>query len=239
MKLIAKIISYLLVPGFRIAIGRRNIRELWADESGIIGTTAAILGAAVIGGIATGISGSKAAKAQETAAERAGDVQLQLFERAAALSEPFRQKGLGALNLLSDIFVKGQTGKLLELPGISFLQEQGEQAIGRAQAARGNFLSGAGVKEAIRFNQGLASTNLAQVTNPLFGLAGLGQAAAAGQAAGAIQTGAGVAQTTLAGGAAQAAGFANIGSSINTGINNALFGFLANQQGVFNPPPGG
>lgn len=194
---------------------------------------AIVAGAAIVAGTATSIiTGSKAAKAQEKASQAATDVQLRLFDKAAALVEPFRKGGLGALDLLQDIFVGGDTSKILEMPGISFLREQGEQAIGRAQSARGNFLSGPAIKEAIRFNQGLASTNLAQATNPLFALTTIGANAAAFTGNAAVQTGAGVAGTILAGGNAQAAGFANIGSSINTGINNALFmGML--QSGAF------
>jgi hypothetical protein len=204
-----------------------------------IGTTAAILaGTAIAGTAVSAVTGSKAAKAQERAASEASDVRLELFESAKELQKPFREKGIGALNLLSDIFVKGDTSKILEAPGIKFLRDEGVKALDRANAARGNFLSGAAVKEGIRFAEGLASTNLAQVTNPLFNLVGIGQNAASFTGQAAINTGAGVASDTRAAGNAKAAGFANIGSSINTGFNNALFGFLANQQGLFNPTGG-
>jgi len=192
----------------------------------IIGAVASVAGAA-----ASIITGSKAAKAQRKAGDRAIASQEKALERSIALSEPFRKGGLGALDLLNQIFVEGDTGKIQELPGISFLREQGEQAIGRFQAARGNFLSGAALKEGIRFNQGLASTNLQQATAPLTFLAAQGQAAAAGQAAQVGQTGANVANIQLGQGQAKAAGIANIGSSINTGINNVLFSLLSG--GVF------
>jgi len=193
-------------------------------------------GIATAGGLAASvISGNKAKKAVVKSATIAAETQEKALEKTIDISEPFRQGGLGALDLLNQIFVQGDTGKILELPGISFLREQGEKAIGRAQAARGNFLSGAGVKQAIRFNQGLASTNLAQVTQPLQFLAAQGQAAAAGQAANVFGTGQGVAQTQVAAGQAQAAGAINIGSSINQGLNNTLFSLLAG--GVFDPKP--
>ena len=185
-------------------------------------------GIATAGGIASSIiSGKKAKKATIKSAEIAAATQEKALETSVDLNEPFRQAGLGALDLLNQIFVQGDTGQLEELPGISFLREQGEQAIGRAQSARGNFLSGAGVKEAIRFNQGLASTNLAQATDPLFDLANIGQAAAAGVGNQAVQTGRGVAQTQLIAGQARANQAVNIGSSINTGLNNFLFTALA------------
>lgn len=67
-------------------------------------------------------------------------------------------------------------------PGYQFRQEQGEQAINRAAAARGGRLSGRTLKELGRFNQGLASQEYQNFANR--GLAARGQNL---QAAGAIQ----------------------------------------------------
>lgn len=187
---------------------------------------AAIIGASVIGAGASIISGGKAAKATVTAAGQAADVQLQLFEQAKALAQPFVDVGVDALGLLSDIFVGGDISQLENLPGFAFALEQGEQAIGRQQAAKGGFLSGAAVKEAVRFAEGLATTTVGQEFNRLFNISALGQSAAAFTGAGAIQTGQGVAQTILTGGEARANQFINIGSSINQGLNNILFGAL-------------
>jgi len=202
---------------------------------------AIVAGVTAVAGAATSIiTGSKAAKAQEKAAATAAETQREFFETAVELNKPFIEAGTGALGLLSDIFVGGDTSKLLQLPGIEFLREQGEQGLGRAQAARGNFLSGAAIKEALRFNQGLASTNIAQATNPLFAISQLGQSSAAFTSKAALQTGQGVAQTDVFAGQARANQATNIGSSVNTGLNNALFVALANQQGLFNPAtPGG
>ncbi|MDH3582281.1 MAG: tail fiber domain-containing protein [Hyphomicrobiales bacterium] len=51
----------------------------------------------------------------------------------------------------------GLFGGFEESPGFKFRQEQGEQAIQRAQAARGGRLGGAALKELVGFNQDLAS----------------------------------------------------------------------------------
>jgi len=65
-----------------------------------IGTGAALLGSAVIGGMAS----SKAAKSQADAANRAAQLEREMFERQIELQEPFRQAGLTAqqryMNLL-------------------------------------------------------------------------------------------------------------------------------------------
>jgi hypothetical protein len=71
-------------------------------------------------------------------------------------------------------------------PGYEFRQQQGQQGLERSAAARGGLLSGAAMKDAMRFNQGLASdeytnafnrfqTNRSNKLNPLQSLAGVGQ----------------------------------------------------------------
>lgn len=200
-----------------------------------IGTTAAIgLGVAAAGTAGSIITGNKAASAAQQSAQQASDTQLQLFDRAAALQAPFIQQGQRGLNLFSNI-VTGNTDAVFELPGIAYAREQGEQALERMQSARGNFLSGAAIKEGLRFNQGLASTNYNTVVGDLFRLGSLGQNAASFTGQGAINTGSGVANAQLFGGQAAAAGHANVGSSINSGLNNALFSYLYSQ----NPGGGG
>ncbi len=193
--------------------------------------------ASVAGAVSSIVSGGKAKKAIVKSAKLAAETQTTAFDKAAALQAPFVEACTGALGVFSDIFVGGDTEKLENLPGISFLREQGEQGLGRIQAARGGFLSGAAVKEGIRFNQGLASTQIAQATDPLFRIAGLGQASAGNVAAQGLQTGRGVAQTQLIAGQARADQAINIGSSINTGINNTLFAALSG--GLFSGGGGG
>lgn len=73
-------------------------------------------------------------------------------------------------------------------PGYQFRQQQGQQGMERSASARGGLLSGSAVKDAMRFNQGLASdeytnaynrfqTNRANKLNPLQALMGSGQTA--------------------------------------------------------------
>lgn len=71
-------------------------------------------------------------------------------------------------------------------PGYQFRQQQGQQGLERSAAARGGLLSGAAMKDAMRFNQGLASdeytnafnrfqTNRSNKLNPLQSLSGMAQ----------------------------------------------------------------
>lgn len=64
-------------------------------------TTAAIVGgAALAGGVASGIGASKAADAQESAAKSAAGVQKYMFDESTRLSEPWREGGENALQAL-------------------------------------------------------------------------------------------------------------------------------------------
>ena len=114
-------------------------------------------------------------------------------------------------------------------PGYQFRQEQGQQGIERSAAARGGLLSGAAVKDSMRFNQGLASDeytnafNRFQVNrnnkiNPLQALMGSGQTAT-GQLTNASQN-----YATNAGNAAMTAG--NARASGYMGQANALSGAI-------------
>lgn len=61
----------------------------------------ATIGAAVIGGGASLIGSSSAADAQENAANTASNTQLQLFDKQAAQSQPYRDVGVQGLNTLA------------------------------------------------------------------------------------------------------------------------------------------
>jgi hypothetical protein len=116
-----------------------------------------------------------------------------------------------------------------ESPGYQFNLQQGEQAIRKAAAARGNYYAPQTLQDISRFSQGLASNEFQQalqnyraqqsdVYSRLFGVTGLGESAAAQTGAAGIQTGQGIAETQLQGGAARAGGI--------VGGTNALLGGL-------------
>jgi hypothetical protein len=137
-------------------------------------------------------------------AGKASDAQLQAAREAMALQEPFRQGGMKGLNRLLDLYgLSGNTGaqgygsamKKFGMedfnadPGYQFRQSEGEKGMARAAAANGGLGSGRYLKDAMRFNQGLATeeygraydrygTDIARQINPLQALAGQGQSAA-------------------------------------------------------------
>jgi len=145
------------------------------------------------------------------------------------------------------------TGNDLENdPGYQFGLNQGTQGIERGQASRGNFLSGAAMKELMRFNEDYAGTkfdnafNRAQSTwntnlgayndnknriyNFLSGVSGMGQNAAARVGSSNQQVGNNVGNNLLSAGAAQSAGAIASGNALRSGLNQA-----ANAWNTANP----
>jgi len=138
------------------------------------------------------------------AAEKASDSQLEAAREAMALNEPFRQGGMKGMNRLLDVLGLsdntgaagyGSAAKDFSMadfqadPGYAFRQGEGEKALQRAASAGGLLGSGKYLKDSMRFNQDLASTEYgnafnrfqtqrASKLNPLQSLMGAGQTSA-------------------------------------------------------------
>lgn len=136
------------------------------------------------------------------------------------------------------------TGKdLASDPGYQFGLNQGTQGIERGQASRGNFLSGAAMKELNRFNQDYAGTkfdnafnraqstwntnltahdnNRTRIYNFLSGVSGMGQNSAAQVGNNNQQAALSAGNNMLAAGNAQSAAAVAGGNALQSGINNA------------------
>lgn len=122
-----------------------------------------------------------------------------------------------------------------ETPGYGFQLDEGQRAINRSLAARGRSLSGAAVKEGMRFGQGLADQTYSNHLARLAQLSGLGGNVSMAQGQNAVTTGQGIAGTQMSAGAqmgnARASGYSALGQGIGGGIN-ALAGF-AGRTGLF------
>lgn len=234
------------------------------------------------------LSSRSAAKAQQSASKRAirSNEILTREERARQdrlLAEqredfrPWREIGEQALTLINDGI---QTGTyqapvfdaddidLEQDPGYQFRMEQGQKAMDNAAAARGQVLSGAQLREAIRYGQGVASQEYGnayaryadqidregsrrlQRYNMLRDLSGQGLSAAARSAdATARNASTSNALTTnqanrtfqgiIAEGDAKAAGYTGGARAINQGIQNWLTYRTANNSPVTPPPTTG
>ena len=135
-----------------------------------IGTAAAILGSAVIGGIAS----SEAADAQAGAAAQSAAIQgnvanqqmalqREQFDRQVALQEPWRTAGVNALTKMQggefaqpDAFKFGAEDYTAD-PGYAFRLSEGQKALERQAAARGGLISGSALKAATRYGQDMGS----------------------------------------------------------------------------------
>lgn len=203
---------------------------------------AAVLGAAVIGGATSIISGNKAANAQKDAAAQSVAEQRRQYDQTRADQAPWRDVGTGALGKLSSLYGINQQAPTTPeaqsalydgfraTPGYGFQMEEGTKAVQRSAAARGLLGSGAAVKGVARYASGLADQTYGQYVNQLNSLAGLGQTAtqATGQAGQNAANNISSAYTNA--GNARASSYANTGSAINGTLNN-LSSVYAYQQG--------
>lgn len=136
-------------------------------------------GGSILGSVLGSRGSSKAAKAQTNIAAAQQRLEDAQYQQSRADNMPWLTTGRQALNQLSAMTQPGFDYRQLEQdPGYQFRQQQGENALSRAMAARGMLNSGAALKEAARFNQGLASDEFTNAYNRLSGLAGTGKTAA-------------------------------------------------------------
>ena len=207
----------------------------------VIGTTAAIIGGAVIAG-----GGAVAAsKISAKAAKKAGQVGLEgseasiaeqrrQFDIAQELTAPRREAENEALNSLRGLLgLGGQAPDFAAFenaPGFQFSRDQALRATERSAAARGGLVSGGTLAELQRQASGLASQNfLSNFLNPIQNLALGGSAAQSGQNA--LNLGVNIGQDIQQGAAARASGILGAGQAQAQGLanlNKALQGGLSN-----------
>jgi hypothetical protein len=161
-------------------------------------------GASLLGGAMSSNAAENAAETQANAANRSADLEYKMFKENQAAQKPFLEAGYKGQNRLMDLLgLSGNAGaagygsaaKTFSMadfeqdPGYAFRMEEGLKALDRTAASRGGMLSGAALRGATRYGQGLASeeyqnaynrynTNRANILNPLQSLAGQGQTTA-------------------------------------------------------------
>jgi hypothetical protein len=222
----------------------------------------AIVGSAVIGGVVASDASRKAGNIQADATQAAQDAQERMYEKQVQLNEPFRLAGVASQNRLMELLgirsptaAAGTTssefvtdpnspdfGKYARDfgaadfetdPGYAFRLSEGMKALDRTAAARGGLLSGATLKGAQRFNQGLASqeyenaynryqTNRANQLNPLMGYAvGPGMSATAASSGAAQNFGMQTGQNLQDIGTARASGYLGSANALSGALNTA------------------
>jgi hypothetical protein len=215
-----------------------------------IGTGAAILGSAVLGGLMS----NKAASTQASAAQSAADAQLQaareanalqqrIYEESVGRQQPFLQGGTEDYNRLRALMTggPGAAQQFLQMdPGYGFRLAEGQKALDRQAAARGGLISGAALKAATRYGQELGSQEFQNAYNRLAGLADVGPRAAGVMSSLGQTYGQQAGQNLMAGGQAAAGGITNAAGARSSGYiggANALAGglgqylnYMQNQQ---------
>lgn len=218
--------------------------------------------AAVAVGAIQSHGANKAAKTQAASADRASAQTLQSEREARAYQEkqdaqaradrePWRQTGANALTQLSGRMAPG--GDLMRNfgasdfqadPGYQFRLAEGMKGMTNSAAARGGLLSGAALKAAGSYNQGMASQEYGNAFarykgnqegqyNKLASLAGVGQIAANQNGSGAASLGGNVGQgmmnagqqvgnNTMGAGNARASGYLAQGNALTGALNAGL-----------------
>lgn len=200
-------------------------------------TAALIAGGATL---ASGVIGSQAAKSsakvQAKSADRATQLQREMFEKQLEMQKPWQEAGEQALNKLIPLtdYTPFGMDQFQADPGYAFRLSEGMKGLERSAAARGGLLSGATLKGIQRYGQDMASQEYTNAFNryqaerqarlgPLQSLAGIGQTATQqiGQAGQNYAANAG--EAMMSGAAARASGYmggANaLSGALNTGLN--------------------
>ena len=217
----------------------------------MIGTGLAILGAGLVGAGASIYGANAASNAQVNAANKAAGIQQQAmdfqksnYNTASSNLTPFINTGIGANNLLASFYgINGSDPTLgqnaLEAfsksPDYQFAKTEGINALDNSAAAKGSVLGGNQLRAVTEYGSGLATQNLNNYLTRLTGMSG--QGIQAGGYLGQIGTGVGsqvgasannIANSTMAGGTAEASGILGTVKGIDSGLNSLS---LYNQLG--------
>ena len=192
----------------------------------------AIGGSAVLGAGASYLG----SRAQVKGAQKGADVQERMYYQTRADQAPWLEAGKESLGTLNELMKSGYFERPFEMkedPGYQFRLGEGEKAIGRGAAARGDFFSGRAGKELARYGQDYASNEFAaaygremgeraQRYNRLAGIAGTGQTAAMDIGSKGAYAGNVMAQQYGAAGAARASGYTGAASALSSGVGSYM-----------------
>lgn len=197
-------------------------------------------GAGIYGANKAAKSAERGAALNAASQEKAIEEQRRQFDLVRGDTAPYRQTGVNALDRLSALYglgpVAGSTASNIgtgmsvftQDPGYQFNLAEGQKAIDRSLAARGKALSGAGIKEGMRYASGLASQEFGNFYNRLANIAGLGQ---------------GGVNTSAQAGMSTASNIGNAYSNIGAGAQNAAnargSAYMTGAQAVNNAAQGG
>lgn len=182
----------------------------------------------------------KASDQQFQASQNASQMQKDMFDETRKDQQPYMEAGTDALKQLmggmgaDGQFMQTYSGQdIYDDPSYQFRLQQGQNSIQSGAAAQGGLLSGATQKALLNYGQDAASQEYGNAYNRfnadqtnqynrLSNLVGMGQSAAAGVGNAGMQTGQAVANNTMAGANAQAAGTVAAGNRTANNFQSML-----------------
>lgn len=209
-------------------------------------------GGSLLGGLFGAGASKSAGNAQAEAAKYAANLQYQMYQQTVQRLQPWTDAGTAAVKSLGGFlglpgYSSAPSGwgvgsatqpfqptmaQLAQTPGYQFTLQQGQQGVQNSLAAMGLGSSGAAVKGAANYAEGLASTTyqqqfnnywnqIGQVYNMLTGASQSGGSAAANQGQAGLTTGANMGNAIMSGAAAQASGTIGAASALGGAVSNA------------------
>lgn len=200
--------------------------------AGLVGT----IGSAIMGRNAQ----KKAANIEANAIQQGNDLQWRMFEQNRRDIAPYREAGTNALQLYNDILLgKKDYSPFYQSPDYAFAQQEGQKAIDRAAAARGQYFSPSTMTALAEYNQNLARSGYGEYMNRLAGVSGIGQTATNSLAGLRTNLAGNIAQGLGSIGQARASGSMATSNAMNQTLNNlsGLYGMYQNQQVMSQPNP--
>jgi hypothetical protein len=205
-----------------------------------------VAGAVVLGTVGSVYASSKAASAQEKAADQQAQTAANTLASQQKIAEPYTTAGAFGVNELArQLGVAGDSSSagygslntpfeqtnFQADPGYGFRLAEGQKALERSAAARGGLLSGSAMKGTLNYAQGLASQEYQNAFNRytsqrdtrynmLRGLTDVGAGAAGSMVGAAGTAGANTAAAQGNAGAAQASGYVGAANALNAGASN-------------------
>lgn len=190
----------------------------------------------VISTVVGAVSANQAASAQQKAAKKAEQTQMNMYNTTRSDLMPYQQTGQSANTSLNNLLSgnpQTEMQQLQQLPGYQFTLNQGLQSVQSGAAARGLGSSGAALRGAADYTTGLADSTYGNQVNRLLSAAGLGESAAAQTGAFGTTTAQGIANNQVGAGNAAAAGDILTGNALMTipnAYNQLGWMMLGNQQ---------
>ena len=210
-----------------------------------LAVTAAIIGggAALGGALISSNAAKSAASEQANAANRASDLQYQMWQEQQALQKPWLQAGETALNKLTPLatnYTPFGMQQFQQDPGYAFRVSEGLKAVDRQAAARGGLISGAALKASQRYGQEMASQEYQNAFNryqaerqaqlgPLQSLAGVGQTTAQTLGGQAGQYASNVGELGMQAANARASGYVGQANALSGALTGAANTYQQNQ----------